>query len=101
HVIHTVGPIWRQHFPEQADDLLAQCYCNSMALAVQHGLKSIAFPSISTGVFGFPMERAAPLVLREVRRFLESDPTLERVALVCFGQGDYDRYRAALEAMEP
>jgi O-acetyl-ADP-ribose deacetylase (regulator of RNase III) len=69
-IIHTVGPIWRGGKYGE-DDLLALCYRNSFALAEQYGVKSIAFPAISAGVFGFPMERACRIALREMSGFLE------------------------------
>ncbi len=96
HVIHTVGPIWRGGNAHE-DDLLARCYRNSLALAVQNGLRTIAFPSISTGVYGFPIERASKIALSEVKTFLEKDTTLERVIFVCFGQRDYERYLDVLK----
>ena len=84
HVIHTVGPVWNdgQH---REDALLASCYRNSLALAVQHGLKTIAFPAISTGAYGFPMDRAVRIALTEVSKFLERHPSIEQVVFVCFG----------------
>jgi len=84
-VIHTVGPVWRdgQH---GEDALLASCYQNCFALAQQHHLRSLAFPSISTGAYGFPMERAARIAVRETRTFLEKNDVVEKVLLVCFGQ---------------
>ena len=96
HVIHTVGPVWHggQH---GEDELLASCYRNSLARAVAHGLKSVAFPAISTGAFGFPFERAARIALGEIKRFLENDTTLERVVAICFGAEDHRRYLEALE----
>ncbi|HZT82843.1 MAG TPA: O-acetyl-ADP-ribose deacetylase [Gemmataceae bacterium] len=97
HVIHTVGPVWHGGGDDE-DELLARCYRNSLALAVQHGLKTVAFPCISTGAFGFPMERAAPLAVREIRNFLERDDALEKVIVVCFGQRDYDCYRDVLKS---
>jgi O-acetyl-ADP-ribose deacetylase (regulator of RNase III) len=66
--------------------LLASCYRNSLQLALENGLRSIAFPSISTGAYGFPMERAARIAIREVHTFLGSNPGLEKALLVCFGQ---------------
>src|SRR5437667_6709085 len=69
HVIHAVGPVWDGGDAGE-DDLLAGCYRNSLALAEQHGLRSVAFPSISTGIYGFPIARAAPIALREMRAFL-------------------------------
>lgn len=96
HVIHTVGPIWRGGNARE-DDLLARCYRNSLALAVQNGLRTIAFPSISTGVYGFPIERASKIAVSEVKTFLEKDTTLEKVIFVCFGQRDYERYLDVLK----
>ena len=95
-VIHTVGPVWRDGNHGE-DELLANCYRNSFALAERHGVKSIAFPSISTGAYGFPMERAARIARREAKRFLQSNPTVEKVLLVCFGQAAFDTYRRALK----
>jgi O-acetyl-ADP-ribose deacetylase len=94
-VIHTVGPVWRdgQH---GEDDLLASCYRSSLALAVQQGVRTIAFPSISTGAYGFPMERAARIAVRETKRFLEQDSSVAQVRLVCFGQAACAVYSKAL-----
>ena len=97
-VIHTVGPIW-QGGDRGEDDLLAACYRNSLALAVQHRIRSIAFPAISTGAYGFPLERATRIAVTEVRRFLEEDPTIEQVVLVCFGRQSTEVARATLEAL--
>jgi O-acetyl-ADP-ribose deacetylase (regulator of RNase III) len=96
HVIHTVGPVWRggEH---GEDDLLASCYRNSLTLAEQHGVKSIAFPAISTGVYGFPMERAAKIAVRQVGAFLKDCPQMERVIFVCFGRAAVEAYQAAME----
>jgi O-acetyl-ADP-ribose deacetylase (regulator of RNase III) len=96
HVIHTVGPVWHGGKGGEDEDL-ADCYRNSLALAVQHGLKSIAFPAISTGVYGFPLDRATKIAVREVRSLLESQPQIEKVIFVCFGQDAYDTYRSELE----
>jgi O-acetyl-ADP-ribose deacetylase (regulator of RNase III) len=96
-VIHTVGPVWRGG-NQGEDDLLARCYHNSLTLAAREGLKTIAFPSISTGAYGFPVERAAQIAVREIKRFLERVPSIERVTIVCFGQKAYDAYTSALGA---
>ena len=93
-IIHTVGPVWHGG-SRREDELLADCYRNSLALADQYSIKSIAFPAISTGVYGFPKERAARIAIREVKNFLEGDTNLERVLLVCFSDGDYQLYRDA------
>jgi O-acetyl-ADP-ribose deacetylase (regulator of RNase III) len=83
-VIHTVGPVWTGgHRNEEA--LLASCYRSSLAAAVEIGAVSVAFPGISTGAYGFPLERATEIALEETRRFLEQDDTLEKVVFVCFG----------------
>lgn len=95
-VIHTVGPIWRGGIQSE-DDLLAQCYQNSLALAKAHDIKTIAFPSISTGAYGFPMDRASKIAVTEIKRFLKQDSSIEKVILVCFGQRAYDIHQAAVK----
>ena len=83
-VIHTVGPVWRDgHHHEE--ELLASCYRSCFALVEQRGIKTVAFPSISTGAYGFPMERAAGIALRETKHFLEQNRSVQKVILVCFG----------------
>jgi O-acetyl-ADP-ribose deacetylase len=83
-VIHTVGPVW--HGGQQGEDeRLASCYRCSFALAEQHGLRTIAFPCISTGVYGFPMDRAARIAIRETSEHLQKRKSVEKVLLVCFG----------------
>ena len=94
HVIHAVGPIWREG-KENEDSLLAGCYRKSFELAQANGLKSIAFPSISTGVYRFPVERASRLALKEIFRELGSNPGIERVVVVCFDKKTLDAYRSA------
>jgi len=94
-VIHTVGPVWRDGAHGE-DELLASCYRNSLALAAQKGIKTIAFPSISTGAYGFPMERAARLAVRECKAFLEQNQTVDKVVLVCFGQKALEDCREAM-----
>jgi O-acetyl-ADP-ribose deacetylase (regulator of RNase III) len=94
-VIHTVGPVWRdgQH---GEDDLLGSCYRSCFALAEEHGIRAIAFPSISTGAYGFPIDRAAHIAVREGKQFLERNPMVERVLLVCFGKSAYQIHSQAL-----
>jgi len=94
-VIHTVGPVW-QGGGHGEDELLADCYRNSLRLAVERRVRTIAFPAISTGVYGFPMARAARIAVREVRRFLETDSHLQEVLLVCY---DPEAYRIFAEAL--
>ncbi len=83
YVIHTVGPIWHGGTGGE-DDLLASCYRSSLALAEQHSLRSVAFPAISCGVFGFPAHRAADIAVREVRQHLEGATSVSTVLLVAF-----------------
>lgn len=87
YVIHTVGPVWGRHGGREAE-LLAACYRNSLALAVAHGLTSVAFPAISTGAYGYPRERAAVVCSAAVSDFLTHDTTLEVVRLVFFSTAD-------------
>ena len=95
-VIHTVGPIWYGG-NQGEDELLASCYRSSLALAQQYQITTIAFSAISTGVYGFPVERASQIAVREVQRFLESNNSLEQVILVCFSQRAYDYYLSAMK----
>jgi O-acetyl-ADP-ribose deacetylase len=97
HVIHTVGPVWHGGDAGE-DETLARCYRNALTLAARHRLRSIAFPGISTGVYGFPVERAAGIAVREVSAFLAGDQTVERVILVAFGPAALAAYRGALSA---
>jgi O-acetyl-ADP-ribose deacetylase len=95
HVIHTVGPVWHGG-KHGEDDLLASCYRNSLALAEQHGCRTIAFPSISTGAYGFPIDRASRIALREIAAFLAKSRVVGRVTVVCFAARDLEVYREAL-----
>jgi O-acetyl-ADP-ribose deacetylase (regulator of RNase III) len=97
-VIHTVGPIWRDG-DRGEDELLANCYRTSLALAVQNGVRSIAFPAISTGVYGFPLKRATRIAVTEIQRFLSQDTTIGQVVLVCFDRQTTEVVRATLEAL--
>jgi O-acetyl-ADP-ribose deacetylase (regulator of RNase III) len=86
HVIHTVGPVYARGVDKA--DLLAACYFNSLSLATSHQLKSIAFPAISTGVYGYPMDKAAALSSRTIEQFLSADKSITVVKLVFFAAGD-------------
>lgn len=98
HVIHVVGPVW-QGGDAGEPALLAACYRNAFALMREHGLRSVAFPSISTGAYGYPIGEAAPIALREMRSALERQPLLERVSVVLFSDADLRVYqRVAGEA---
>jgi O-acetyl-ADP-ribose deacetylase (regulator of RNase III) len=95
HVIHTVGPIWRGgHSGEQ--DVLASCYRSCLAIAQDRGLRTIAFPAIATGVYGFPREAAAQIAVASVRAHLAGDRIMERVIFVCFDEETLGAYRQAL-----
>jgi len=97
-VIHTVGPVWRGGSGDE-DELLANCYRSCFALAAEHSIKTIAFPSISTGAYAFPMERAARIALSETWKFLEKNNSVEKVFLVCFGTRAFEIYQEALRVL--
>jgi O-acetyl-ADP-ribose deacetylase (regulator of RNase III) len=97
HVIHTVGPVWSGG-RQGEDKLLADCYRHSLALAAEHGLKTVAFPAISTGAYRFPPDRAAAIAVREVRAFLKGHPSVEKVIFVCFGPDAVRSYERAVRA---
>jgi O-acetyl-ADP-ribose deacetylase len=94
HVIHTVGPIWRGGFYEEAK-LLKQAYRSSLKLAVANGLKTVAFPSISTGAYGYPVEEACRIAVVTVKEYLEKEDTLTRVSFVLFSERDFEVYLKA------
>ena len=97
YVIHTVGPIWGGG--ERGEDrLLGSCYRNSLQLAINHGLTSIAFPAISTGAYGFPPDRAAFIALRTVLAALDEDAAIERAVFCCFGADSRKHHEAAYAA---
>lgn len=95
HVIHTVGPVWRGG-DQGEPDLLVACYRNSLALAEKHGLRSIAFPCISTGIFGYPAEAAARAAVDTVRDVLSGSAAPPDVVFCCFSSDDLAHYRALL-----
>ena len=92
HVIHTVGPIWEGGMSGEPE-LLASCYRQSLKLAVENELKTIAFPSISTGVYGYPMEKAAIVAIETVTLFLEEDEEFKEVRFVLFSVDDLKQYQ--------
>lgn len=98
HVLHAVGPVWRGGGAGE-DEALAGCYRESLRLAEEAGLASVAFPSISTGIYGFPVERACRIALREIRSFLAASKRVRLVKVVTFSARDLEVYRAA--AAEP
>lgn len=85
HVIHTVGPVWRGG-DSREDELLASCYRNSLDLAAKHACRSVAFPAISCGVYGYPASRASKIAVREIRQFFERPTDVSAVVLVAFDQ---------------
>lgn len=98
HVIHTVGPVWLGGFHVEAE-LLKQAYRNSLKLAVANGLKIIAFPSISTGAYGYPVEEASRVAVNTIKAFLEKEDKLERVILVLFSEGDFKVYSETAKSL--
>ncbi len=100
HVIHTVGPVWGGGERGESK-LLADCYRNSLQLAAEHGLRSIAFPAISTGIYGFPTDRAALIALHTVHETLPEAEGVERVIFCCFGDESRALHEAAHDATAP
>ena len=98
YVIHTVGQIWRGGDADEAE-LLASCYRESLRLAVEYDIKTIAFPSISTGVYGYPVAQAAVIALNAVKQFLEAHDSLDDVRFVLFDDETYGAYEDALADM--
>jgi len=96
HVIHTVGPVWHGGCNGEPE-LLRSCYRNSLELAAKHGLQSIAFPCISTGVYCFPAEQAAEIAVGAVQEFLREPSSVQRVIFCCFTEADRQRYELILE----
>jgi len=95
HIVHTVGPVWRGGTHGEAG-LLAACYRNSLRLAAAQQAATVAFPSISTGIFGYPIERAARVAVEAVRREAAAHACIERVVFCCFSDADWRVYEAAL-----
>ena len=96
YVIHTVGPVWRGGMQDE-ERLLGNAYHNSLKLAVENGVKSIAFPNISTGIYGFPKERAAKIAVEAVRSFLKTEKSISEVIFVCFDNENYTIYGRLLK----
>ena len=96
-VIHTVGPIWQGGNAGEAD-LLAACHRNALLLAIEQGCTSVAFPAISTGVYGYPIEQAARVAVDAVRRFHRDHSSAPSVTFACFGEAAAARYRVAVQA---
>ena len=99
-VIHTVGPVWRGGGHGE-EELLARCYHRSLQLAERHGVRTIAFPAISAGVYGYPMAQAAQIAVTQIMAYLQGESVLERVMLVCFNDRAYQAYSRALQEAIP
>jgi O-acetyl-ADP-ribose deacetylase (regulator of RNase III) len=95
YIIHTVGPVWSGGNNKE-EQILASCYRNSLNLAEKHGIKTIAFPAISTGIYGFPFESACIIALKTILQFLNFNKNPHTVTLVCFSENDYKTYHKIL-----
>jgi O-acetyl-ADP-ribose deacetylase (regulator of RNase III) len=95
HVIHAVGPVWHGGAKGEPDDL-ASCYRRSLELADEYGLRSIAFPAISTGIYGYPLDQATEIAVRTVRDTIRTHPNVELVRFVCFSETDLHEYQRVL-----
>jgi O-acetyl-ADP-ribose deacetylase (regulator of RNase III) len=95
-VIHTVGPVWHGGQSNESE-LLANCYKNSLKLALKNNIKTIAFPNISTGVYGFPKDKAAEIAIKAVTGFLNQNNKIEKVYFVCFDNENYSLYQELLK----
>jgi O-acetyl-ADP-ribose deacetylase (regulator of RNase III) len=100
HVIHTVGPVWNGGASGEPE-LLASCYRRSLELALAHGIRTLAFPAISCGVYGYPMQRAAKLAVRECCRFTQEHDAIERITFALFGADALAIYQAELAQLMP
>lgn len=98
HVIHTPGPVWGRVSGDEAQSLLADCYRNSLDLAAELGSRTVAFPNISTGIYGFPKDLAASTAVETVENWVACHPdTIDRVVFVCFGEDNLELYRNLLD----
>jgi O-acetyl-ADP-ribose deacetylase (regulator of RNase III) len=97
-VIHTVGPVWYGGAKDE-DNLLACCYQSCFKLACQYSVKTIGFPAISTGAYGFPIERATRIAISETIKFLETNDTIEKVIFVCFSKNDFEIYKKIIQEL--
>jgi len=95
-VIHTVGPVWSGG-KHNEDELLTNCYRSALKIAVDYGVKTVAFPAISTGVFSFPLDRAVKIAVNEVKNFLKTEISIEKVVFVCFEKETFESYKEELK----
>jgi len=98
YVVHTVGPVWRGGRSGEPE-LLANCHRNSLKLAAENGVRTISFPGISTGVYGYPLDKAAPVALKTVIEFLKSDDRFDEVVFVLYNEWTYKAYEDALRSL--
>ncbi|HTP94417.1 MAG TPA: O-acetyl-ADP-ribose deacetylase [Burkholderiales bacterium] len=98
-VIHTVGPVWHGG-AQREDELLASCYRESLRLALAHDCRTVAFPQISTGAYGYPLQRASRIALREIAAFLDTEPSFAEVRCVCFGEAAHAAVAGARAELE-
>ena len=98
-VIHTVGPVWSGGSGGEGE-LLASCYRRCLELAVERSIRTVAFPAISTGAYGFPVDEATRIAVAEVVRFLESNQTIDKVVFVCFNEQAADVYQSTIAQLE-
>ena len=99
YVIHTPGPVWHGGGRHEAE-LLRSCYRNCLVLASENGCKTVDFPSISTGVYAFPLDKAAPIAINAIAEYLSEHPEIERVRMVCFDDRTAQHYKNALEKLK-
>lgn len=99
YVIHTVGPIWRGGFNNESL-LLSKCYKNSLKIVQEHNFKTIAFPSISTGVYRYPLEDATKIALSEILKFLDNNDKVEKIIICCFDQITFDNYLKSYKSLK-
>ena len=97
YVIHTVGPVWNNGNNNEAEKL-SNCYKNSLQLAVENNISSIAFPNISTGIYGFPKKEAAVIAIKTVSNFLKKNSTIQKVSFVCFDEENFSIYKKIIDS---
>ncbi len=98
YIIHTVGPVWNNG-TENEEELLRSCYLTSMQLATQYNIKTIAFPSISTGAYRFPFDKAATIAYQTINKYLDQTTSIEKVYLVCYSDKDVEQYNRAIQKL--
>jgi O-acetyl-ADP-ribose deacetylase (regulator of RNase III) len=98
HVIHTVAPVWNGGKENEAE-VLASCYANCLRLASENRLSTIAFPSVGTGIYGYPVEKASRIAIKTIAGYLEKEPNIQKVAIVCFTEEDEEAYHRAYREM--